>query len=83
MLVVEVVSESTETTDYRSKRSEYAVLEILEYWIVDPIQEIVTVCTLVEGFYDAVAFRGQESIISSTFPQLDLTAEQVLAARRN
>ncbi|RUR76193.1 Uma2 family endonuclease [Chlorogloeopsis fritschii PCC 9212] len=83
ILVVEVVSESTQTIDYRSKRSEYAVLEIPEYWIVDPIQEIVTVCTLVEGFYDVVAFRGQECIISSTFPQLDLTAEQVLAARRN
>ncbi len=82
ILVVEVVSESTQTTDYRSKRSEYAVLEIPEYWIVDPIQEIVTVCTLVEGFYDAVVFRGQERIISSTFPQLDLNAKQVLAGRQ-
>ncbi|MEH2363068.1 Uma2 family endonuclease [Nostoc sp.] len=82
ILVVEVVSESTQTTDYRSKRSEYAVLEIPEYWIVDPIQEIVTVCTLVEGFYDPVAFRGQERIISSTFPQLDLSTEQVLAGRK-
>ncbi|MEH2037834.1 Uma2 family endonuclease [Nostoc sp.] len=82
ILVVEVVSESTQTTDYRSKRSEYAVLEIPEYWIVDPIEEIVTICTLVEGFYDAVAFRGQERIISFTFPQLDLSAEQVLAGRK-
>ncbi|MHC0062979.1 Uma2 family endonuclease [Nostoc sp. UIC 10890] len=82
ILVVEVVSESTQTTDYRSKRSEYAVLEIPEYWIVDPIQEIVTICTLVEGFYDAVTFRGQERIISFTFPQLDLSAEQVLAGRK-
>ncbi|MEH2142916.1 Uma2 family endonuclease [Nostoc sp.] len=82
ILVVEVVSESTQTTDYRSKRSEYAVLEIPEYWIVDPIQEVVTVCTLVEGFYDAVAFQGLERIISSTFSQLDLSAEQVLAGRK-
>jgi Uma2 family endonuclease len=81
ILVVEVVSESTQTTDYRSKRSEYAVLEIPEYWIVDPIQDVVTICTLVEGFYDAVAFRGQEHIISFTFPQLNLTAEKVLAGR--
>lgn len=78
ILVVEVVSESTKTTDYRSKRSEYAVLEIPEYWIVDPIQAIVTVCTLVEGFYDAIAFRGEERILSPTFPELDLKAEQVL-----
>lgn len=48
ILVVEVVSESTRTTDYRSKGSEYAVLEISEYWIVDPLEAIVTVCMLVE-----------------------------------
>ncbi|MEH2293562.1 Uma2 family endonuclease [Nostoc sp.] len=82
ILVVEVVRESTQTTDYRSKRSEYAVLEIPEYWIVDPIQDVVTVCTLIEGFYDAVAFQGLKRIISSTFPQLDLSAEQVLAGRK-
>jgi Uma2 family endonuclease len=81
ILVVEVVSESTQTTDYRSKRSEYAVLGISEYWIVDPIQEVITICSLVEGFYDAVIFRGQERLISSTFPQLNLTAEQILTAR--
>jgi Uma2 family endonuclease len=80
MLVVEVVSESTQSTDYRSKRSEYAVLEIPEYWIVDPIQAVVTVCTLLEGFYDALEFRGEERIISPTFPGLDLTAARVLAA---
>ncbi|BAY41403.1 hypothetical protein NIES2111_57990 (plasmid) [Nostoc sp. NIES-2111] len=73
-----MVSESTTTTDYRSKRSEYAVLQISEYWIVDPIQQIVTVCTLIEGFYDAVVFRGEERIISQVFPQLDLTADQIL-----
>jgi Uma2 family endonuclease len=78
ILVVEVVSESTQTTDYRHKRSEYAVLEISEYWIVDSIQQVVTVCTLVEGFYDAVAFRGKERIVSVTFPDLDLSAEQIL-----
>jgi len=81
ILVVEVVSESTQTTDYRSKRSEYAVLEIPEYWIVDPIQEVVTVCILVEGFYDAIAFRGQERIISRTFCDLDLSAERVISGR--
>ncbi|NEP62449.1 MAG: Uma2 family endonuclease [Symploca sp. SIO2G7] len=80
ILVLEVVSESTQSTDYRSKRSEYAVLGIPEYWIVDPLQEMITVCTLVAGFYDAVTFRGEEPIISPTFPELELTTEVVLAA---
>ncbi|HBL11488.1 MAG TPA: Uma2 family endonuclease [Cyanobacteria bacterium UBA11162] len=81
ILVVEVVSESTKATDYRSKRSEYAVLNIKEYWIVDPLEELVTVCTLTEGFYDAVEFRGNERIVSNIFPELELTATQVLTAR--
>ncbi|MFB8791609.1 MAG: Uma2 family endonuclease [Potamolinea sp.] len=80
ILVVEVVSESTKTTDYRSKRSEYAVLDIPEYWIIDPLSEIVTVCTLAEGFYDAVEFRGDDKIVSLTFSELELTAAQVLLA---
>jgi len=78
ILVVEVVSESTKTTDYRSKRSEYAVLNISEYWIVDSIDEVVVVCSLIEGFYDAVSFRGEERIISPSFPELNLSAMQVL-----
>lgn len=80
ILVVEVVSESTKTTDYRAKRSEYAVLGISEYWIVDPIDEVVIVCSLIEGFYDAVSFRGEERIISGSFPELNLSAMQVLQA---
>ena len=78
ILVVEVVSESTKTTDYRSKRSEYAVLNIQEYWIVDPLAEVVIVCSLAEGFYDAVEFRGENCIVSNIFPDLNLTANQVL-----
>lgn len=78
LLVVEVVSESTKTTDYRSKRSEYAVLNIPEYWIVDPLQSQVTVCTLVEGMYDDVIFRGQDTISSPTFEHLELSVDSVL-----
>jgi Uma2 family endonuclease len=37
LLVVEVVSPSTIAVDYRAKHSEYAVLDIAEYWIVDPL----------------------------------------------
>jgi Uma2 family endonuclease len=83
LLVVEVVSETTRNTDYRHKRSEYAVLEIPEYWIVDPLQGMVIICTLVEGFYDAVEFRGEELIVSPTFPGLKWSAIQVLAAKHS
>lgn len=77
LLVVEVVSESTKSTDYRAKRAEYSVLEIPEYWIVDPLIGKVTVLTLAEGWYDAAEFSTSDRITSPTFPKLELSAEQV------
>lgn len=80
LLVVEVISESTKSVDYRTKRSEYAVLNIQEYWIVDPFEQVLTVCHLVEGFYDASAFKDGERLRSPTFSDLVVTVEQVFAA---
>ncbi|MGF1498646.1 MAG: Uma2 family endonuclease [Elainellaceae cyanobacterium] len=48
LLVVEVVSESTQTVDYRARRVEYNVLKIPVYWIVDPIANRITIFGLVE-----------------------------------
>lgn len=48
-LVVEVVSEDDPDRDLKTKRTEYAVANIPEYWIVDPRDETVTVLTLPEG----------------------------------
>jgi Uma2 family endonuclease len=47
-LVIEVVSadEESHKRDYQQKRSDYAELGILEYWIVDPQTERITVLTL-------------------------------------
>lgn len=81
-LVVEVVSPGkiNEDRDYRYKRSEYAARGIAEYWIVDPQMNRVTVLTLVEGLYEETVFAGNTAIASITFPQLQLTAEQILSA---
>ena len=80
-LVVEVVSPSTKADDYRSKRSEYGLLEIPEYWIVDPIEEKITICLLEHQFYDLIEFQGDHQIKSPTFPTFNLTAAQILAAK--
>jgi Uma2 family endonuclease len=82
ILVIEVVSPSTVKDDYRAKHSEYAVLDIPEYWIIDPIKAQVTICNLLDGAYDGRIFLDKEPIVSPTFPELDLTAEQILAAKR-
>jgi Uma2 family endonuclease len=78
LLVVEVVSPSTIVVDYRAKHSEYAVLDIPEYWIVDPIDLKVTVCVLQDGAYSDTIFTGDLAIVSPTFPSLGLTAIEVL-----
>jgi len=81
-LVVEVVSPSTKADDYRSKPSEYALLEIPEYWIVDPTQQKVTISTLDYRLYDTVEFVEDSVIQSVTFPDIDLTARQILLGKR-
>lgn len=82
VLVVEVVSPGTtnEARDYRYKRSEYAARSIAEYWVVDPQQAQITVLTLVAGLYEEAVFKGNDRLISSTLPNLDLTPAQVLQA---
>jgi len=81
-LVVEIVSPGTtnEARDYRYKRSEYAARSIAEYWIVDPQQAQITVLTLVAGLYEEAVFKGNDRLVSSTLPNLDLTPAQVLQA---
>lgn len=89
-LVVEVVSTNWED-DYIDKLDEYQRLGIAEYWIVDylalgsrnylgnPKEPTVFVYLLDEnGVYQMTAYRGNERIISRTFPELSLIAEQVL-----
>ncbi len=82
-LVVEVVSPGAESKlnykrDYQDKRDQYSAIGIPEYWIVDPDREWVMVGTLVSGAYEFVTFRGDETIVSPTFPELRLRAAQVL-----
>lgn len=91
--VAEVVSSNWQN-DYSRKVEDYAVLGIPEYWIADyaalggtrhigkPKQPTLSICTLVNGEYEIQQLRGNQAIISPTFPNLKLTAEQVLEAGR-
>lgn len=80
VLVVEIVSPNNPEDDYRYKRSEYAALGIPEYWIIDTQELKISILTLVSGFYDIVEYRGEDIINSASFPELQLTAEQILNA---
>ena len=78
LVVIEVVSESTKTTDYRAKRAEYSILDIPEYWIVDPLLAKATILTLDEGWYESAEFTGSDLIQSPMFPTLQLSVDRVL-----
>ncbi|MCL1475508.1 Uma2 family endonuclease [Argonema antarcticum] len=86
-LVVEVVSTNWKD-DYETKKAQYESLQIPEYWIVDflskdpepPKVPKVSVLLLIDGKYQKTSFTGNDRIISLTFPELELTAEQVLWA---
>lgn len=80
LLAIEIVSPESVSRDYRFKRSEYGAFGIPEYWIVDPVEQKVTVLLLVEGLYEQTEYKSDAQIISQTFPELVLTVEQVLQA---
>jgi len=84
LLVVEIVSPSSSGDDYKEKLGEYQALGIPEYWVVNPESKRdkrVTVHQLENKVYQKQEFRGGERIISATFPDLNLTAEQVLRVK--
>jgi Uma2 family endonuclease len=79
-LVVEVTSDNWRE-DYIRKRAEYALIDIAEYWIVDPKKERVWVLSHPEGEegYQREEFtRGQE-FKSVQFPELVLSVDAVLS----
>ena len=78
LVVVEIVSPESINRDYRVKRTEYALAGVPEYWIIDPLKNKVSILALNEGFYDATEFQDYSAIISSTFPELKLSAQQIL-----
>ncbi len=85
VLVVEVVSPGDEHTpnyqrDYEEKPREYAARGIPEYWLIDPSREWVMVFRLDGEHYVETTFCGSEVVSSQAFPQLTLTAEQILSA---
>ena len=88
-LVVEVVSPGEPGSDnydrdYVEKPKEYAARGIPEFWQVDPSPDraVVIVLTLKDGAYQSREFRGSDRVISPTFPDLKLTADQILRAGR-
>ena len=80
-LIVEVVSPESVSRDYETQTLEYATFGVDEYWIIDPLQAKVTLCLLVDSVYNQTVLTGSQQIVSRLFPQINLTAQQLLAAK--
>ncbi|MHC5937421.1 Uma2 family endonuclease [Nostoc sp.] len=90
-LVVEVVSTNWDD-DYYTKLGKYEGIGIPEYWVVDylglgakkftgnPKQPTISIYQLIDGEYEVTQFRGSDRILSPTFIELNLTAEQIFQA---
>ncbi|MFM6684854.1 MAG: Uma2 family endonuclease [Dolichospermum sp.] len=90
-LIIEIVSTNWRD-DYHLKYADYEEMGIAEYWIIDyaalggrnfignPKQPTISVCNLVDGEYQISRFRDDEQVISQTFPELNLTANQIFKA---
>ncbi|MCC5614468.1 Uma2 family endonuclease [Nostoc sp. CHAB 5836] len=90
-LVIEVVSTNWRD-DYYLKLADYEEMGIAEYWIVDyaalaarkfignPKQPTISVYQLIDGEYQVSQFLGSDRIISPSFPELILTAEEIFKA---
>ena len=90
-LVIEVVSTNWRD-DYYKKLADYEAMGIPEYWIIDyaaygarkfignPKLPTISIYELIDGEYQVTQFRGDTHIVSPTFPELNLTAEQIFQA---
>ena len=78
--------------DYYLKFANYEEMGIAEYWLVDyvalggrnfignPKQPTISICILVDGEYQFSKFRDSDRLISQTFPELNLTVNQIFTA---
>ncbi|NEQ26887.1 MAG: Uma2 family endonuclease [Microcoleus sp. SIO2G3] len=90
-LVIEVVSTNW-SDDYALKLDDYEAIGIPEYWIIDylglggrryignPKRLTVSIYQLVKGEYQLKQFTEGSRIESLTFPELNLTAQQIFNA---
>src|SRR5438093_3474593 len=80
-LVVEVVSEDDPQRDIITKRADYAEGAIPEYWIVNPLDETITVLKLEGGQYiEHGAFRRGETATSALMEGLVVGVDGVFDA---
>lgn len=87
-VIAEVVSPGDEKSenykrDYEVKPQQYEAIGVPEYWIIDRDREWIKIGTLNNSNYQFETFRGNEAIVSPSFPDLVLTVAQILNVGRS
>lgn len=77
-LVIEVVSPGQGRRDYREKPSDYLKAGVGEYWIVDPLKEVVTVLRRGRGRWLQRSSRPGESFEPASLPGLRVEVDRIL-----
>ena len=65
-LIVEILSPSSSTRDWRAKRELYASHGVREYWIVDPTNRIVSILLLQDGVLEIEQTHTEDETATST-----------------
>ena len=77
-LVVEILSEHTESIDRKKKMTLYEKHGVKEYWIVDPSKKVIEQLVLKENFYQLHStVSGTQKLSSVVLDGLTLATEQV------
>lgn len=77
-LVVEVLCPSTALKDKRVKLKRYRLSGVREYWVVDPLNQIVEVYKLSEnGFTEPQVFGKDETVKDGIFEGLEINLQEI------
>ena len=78
--VVEILSPSTASIDRHTKYKLYQQAGVPEYWMVDPVNNIVTVCRLVNGNYLSTILTETDTATITALPGFELNLSEVFTA---
>ncbi len=72
-VAIEISSPGTATYDRRVKYDLYARAGIREYWLVDPMAQVIEVLSLEDGEYQSLGvFEDQNTVISKVVPEISM-----------